>query len=119
MEMRNILSDNHTGESFACRSVGDVLRNNTNDTQRIVGLDIHDRTTTYAMNSDSVNVIGSEVGMVPTDSTRKKAQSSVSGSRVASPSDLFADSQVRCHWNEWYKILRELELVWQKNNGRI
>ena len=77
-----------------------------------------ERTTTNAVNGNSIDQVGLSVRLSGTHGASEEAEGIRLNGRKAEPSDVEADRARLLHWQECYGALWELKLSFEKQHNR-
>ena len=118
VEVRNVLSDGKTGQGFASSAVSAICGDGANDLNAVSAVEVQNRSTTDAIDSDTINKVGVSELLTGTDVARKEAKVVRSDGRETKPADLSADVNERAHWEKCYGALWKLKIDFEKKNYR-
>src|SRR5262245_37403244 len=118
MKMRDILSNQQSGESFTSSAVCLVCGHRANNADIIDAVGVDDRAAADSINSDAINQVGVSVVLPGADAAGEEAERVGFYRGESQPTNLNADSQRRLSWEEWYRLLWEFKVsVWDNNRG--
>jgi len=117
MKVRDILSNRQSGKSITRRTVSDVRRDRSDDSE-LVFVNIEDRSATDPVYRDPVNQVGVPIPLPSADVSRKEAERMGFQGREAKPSHLNSDFQKSVAWEELYRQLWKIKDARLKKHHR-
>jgi len=120
MEMRDILSNQQSGERFTGSAVGLIRGYGAHNSDIINAVRVDDRPAADSIDSDAINQVSVSVVLPGADTAGKEAERVSFYRGESQPANFNTDSQGRLSWEEWYRLLWKFKVtVWEKNHRGV
>ena len=116
MKMRNVLSNQKSGQSVPALTVGVICRNDTDDLSAVRLMSKDDRPSADSIDGNTVNQVSAPVLPSCANAAGEKTKGVRFDAGITNPPNLDSDFDGDVHWQEWYRLLWEIKLVWCTTN---